>query len=70
MREGLDVAHRGGIVHRDIKLDNVFVGAGLRDMPRVTLLGFGICQFLDTQFDVRGSLTVEGKRMGAPISRR
>ena len=70
--EGLAVAHDAGIVHRDIKPDNIFVSEDDRGRERVRILDFGISKFADTGrnsfsgagFD--GTLTSDHTVMGTP----
>ena len=62
---GLDVAHRAGIVHRDIKPDNVFLVAmtGVEDF--VKLLDFGIAK-LSGDSAASQHLTTTGTMLGSP----
>ena len=60
----LEAAHRQGVVHRDLKPDNIFVGerGGRR---AVKVLDFGIAKATGLQ-DAAGSLTRTGMVMGTP----
>ncbi|MDF3070325.1 MAG: serine/threonine protein kinase [Polyangiaceae bacterium] len=60
--DGLAAAHAKGIVHRDVKPDNLFLCAGAR--PFVKILDFGISKFAE-QHQVK-RLTEQGATLGTP----
>ncbi len=62
--EGIQAAHEAGIVHRDIKPDNLFVTS--RDgRPFVKIIDFGISKFDEGRTGAPG-ITKDGAAMGTP----
>lgn len=59
--DGLAVAHRAGVVHRDIKPDNVVLSSGSSALPK--LLDFGIAR---SEHDGATRLTMDGGFVGTP----
>jgi serine/threonine protein kinase len=61
--EGLGAAHAVGVIHRDIKPDNIMV-VGVGEKEEVKLMDFGIARLRDTGAMTR--LTRSGVLMGTP----
>jgi serine/threonine protein kinase len=61
--EVLGAAHRQGVIHRDLKPDNLMLMAGEGDRYNVKVLDFGIAKMVD---DERGQVTETGSVFGTP----
>jgi eukaryotic-like serine/threonine-protein kinase len=65
MLDGLEAAHAIGVVHRDLKPDNVFVVSTSKG-PLIKLLDFGIAKLRASKELQAGGLTRPGVMMGTP----
>jgi len=65
MLEGVEAAHKEGVVHRDLKPDNVIITQGSKGRQLLKLLDFGIAKLKASSEYDRG-LTRPGVIMGTP----
>lgn len=63
--EALEIAHAVGVLHRDLKPDNLFV-VGEGDEERLKILDFGIATFVSGYTDRHGALTKTNALIGTP----
>jgi serine/threonine-protein kinase len=62
----LDAAHRVGVVHRDVKPDNIFIIRGPEGEDFVKVLDFGVAKLLTPLDGVETTRTLDGLVIGTP----
>jgi eukaryotic-like serine/threonine-protein kinase len=67
LTEALEAAHAAGVVHRDLKPDNIFLVARGRGAPVPKLLDFGIAKVLSGTIAGNTARTQSGAVMGTPL---
>ena len=66
--DALIASHAHGVIHRDLKLDNVFLVDNPDDLstPKVKLLDWGIAKVIDSSANRTVRHTIEGQLVGTP----
>ena len=66
--DALIASHAAGVIHRDLKLDNVFLVDNADDpaTPKVKLLDWGIAKVIETGTTKTVRHTIEGQLVGTP----
>ena len=65
---GMEEAHAAGILHRDLKPQNVFLTTAPTGEPLVKILDFGVSKILDSKLRVTASSTTQsGVLIGTPL---
>lgn len=62
----LAAAHKQGVVHRDLKPDNVMISEGALGEERVRVLDFGIAKMLEGYGEAQRQMTQHGLVLGTP----
>src|SRR5262245_1798182 len=63
--DGMEAAHRNGILHRDLKPENLLICGTLQDgSPQVKILDFGLAKVRESDFVDPKSMTMSGVAMG------
>jgi serine/threonine protein kinase len=63
----LGVAHRLGIVHRDIKPGNIILATDEQGRETAKVLDFGIAKLLESAGDAKPGMTMTGMMVGTPL---
>ena len=63
----LGVAHKLGIVHRDIKPGNIILTTDEQGQETAKVLDFGIAKLLEAAGDVKPGMTMTGMMVGTPL---
>lgn len=67
MLAGLAYAHAHGVLHRDVKPDNLFVANHADGSRSIKLLDFGLVKFIEGgAFSDQSTLTAQGAILGSP----
>ncbi|MEM9594130.1 MAG: ABC transporter substrate-binding protein [Acidobacteriota bacterium] len=64
--DGIGAAHRSGLIHRDLKPDNIFVASAPGEHEQVKILDFGIARAVEGEGAQQTRLTQTGLIMGTP----
>ncbi|MBS2010390.1 MAG: serine/threonine protein kinase [Cyanobacteria bacterium SZAS TMP-1] len=64
--DGLEYAHKSGVIHRDLKPANIMLADGEKDKPIVKILDFGLAKLAHWDRN-KQSLTMVGDIFGSPF---
>jgi eukaryotic-like serine/threonine-protein kinase len=64
--EGVKAAHQAGVIHRDLKPDNILISEQQEGRALIKILDFGLARIRDFDISNRESITGFGTVMGTP----